>query len=110
MDVDSEVKGHLNQTIMIGGIAYIIALCFCIVGLLSPETAKLSSFGDSARQGELSYELVGYGSWQNFTRECCCVSMATAESTEVVEKWVCSNDRIKERLRKTQLALPAQIG
>lgn len=110
MDVDTEVKGHLNQTIMIGGIAYVVALCFCIVGLLSPEASKLTAFSDTAKKGDMNYELVGYEGWQNFTRDCCCVSMTSRDGSTEVEKWVCENSRIKERLRKTRLNLPATVG
>lgn len=107
-EVDNVVKGHLNTTVMVGGIAYVVALCFCIVGLLTPENTSLTTFGSASRTGDTDYEFVGYGSWQNFTRGCCCTSMSQGDY--VVEKWVCDKSVVKERLRSNVFALPQTVG
>ena len=109
MNIDDEVKGHLNQTIMFGGVMYLLAMCFCVVGLLSPESKSLTAFGSATQQGTLPYELVGYTTWANFTDSCCCTSMSTPGSDMVVEKWVCHNNKIKERLRRTTVSLAATL-
>nr|CCC49769.1 conserved hypothetical protein [Trypanosoma vivax Y486] len=84
------------------GVMATISLVMCVCGMLNTETKestsgyKISSYDD---------DLMGYLTWDNFTKNCCCSSAVDMEPHPPyqaidVEEWVCSNRRVKERIRR----------
>jgi hypothetical protein len=46
--------------------------------------------------------LAGYTTWSDFTENCCCVAFSNQTrgwGAHTVERWTCSNGRVKERMR-----------
>lgn len=109
MEIDDDIKAALNQSIMISGIMFILAMCFCLVGLLSPDSVAVTAYSDNSLRNTAEYEFLQYGSWQNFTEACCCTAMTSLSGDLVVEKWTCLNGKVKERLRKTSVTLPSMV-
>ena len=156
------VQKTFNMWLMLAGFLGFVALGFSFMGLLEKTEAVVEEpvhaangvwggIGTSVPNmpSTLNAELVGYGSWANFTESCCCVPYAipihsqegggtnslaalmayaggtanaanatsAANSREArpsgadgakehysnaiakVEKWVCANGRVKERVR-----------
>ena len=95
MRIDKLVKESLNRFLMGGGLLGFIALGLCIVGLLVDGSI------DEPAERTVDQDFAGYNQWSNFTQHCCCVPYQNPNGAvyEVIEKWVCDNGRIKERLR-----------
>jgi hypothetical protein len=49
-------------------------------------------------------QLAGYASWDSFVDNCCCAAFdnQTGRTAQSVEKWICANGKVKERLRRVR--------
>lgn len=122
LQIDRSVKAQLNYFLMFAGLLGFLALGCCVVGLEVKTNSGSVTPADS--QGTIEKELAGYATWDLFTANCCCayaendlaaMRRARASSDAAwgsgpqkdaaagwLEKWVCGNGRIKERLRSWQ--------
>jgi hypothetical protein len=99
MLIDRQVKMRLQGFLMGGGVIGSIAFAMCILGLISRDATMTIG---TQRTTSVAVELAGYSNWTTFTENCCCLinSNSAAKSSLIsIEKWVCSNKRIKERVR-----------
>lgn len=102
-EINQVVKDRLNCALMIQGLFGLFALALCAVALLSsPASAVSVSDFDSTRSN--TTEFVGYANFDVFTSKCCCTATVDTNHTPhvAVEKWICENGRIKERVRATK--------
>lgn len=100
--IDVDVKKQLNMFLMVGGAMAFVALGLCIVGHLSRNNKEPIRW--NRPDHDIDNELAGYGSWDNFTKACCCVSNwgdPARTRSRVVEQWNCDNGVVKERVRST---------
>ncbi|KEG09399.1 hypothetical protein DQ04_05281010 [Trypanosoma grayi] len=81
----------------------VVALVMCLCGMLHTESFD---FVDGVRhESTVEHELLGFGSWEEFTSHCCCLSVLNLTATFPyyvldVEDWLCDNGRVKERVRR----------
>jgi hypothetical protein len=100
LHIDRVVKGRLQIFVMVGGILGGLALALCIVGLITREATSV--VGASGSDQSIATQLAGYPTWTAFTSGCCCTGHMNPtghDSNLWVEKWICANGRIKERVR-----------
>ena len=108
--INNLAEGMLKVYFIISGLLSCVALAFCALGVMHYYT-RGKQFEEVTPPGEivnLDDELLGYDLWQNFSSECCCMHypnvsvISTGEYDEWVdvEKWVCSNGKMKERQRR----------
>nr|CCC92187.1 conserved hypothetical protein [Trypanosoma congolense IL3000] len=80
-----------------------LALAMCFGGMVRAEQRTV------LRNAQSSYstnkQLFDYGDWGNFTENCCCHSMSGLKPVSPnqvvdIERWVCNNGLIKERVRR----------
>ncbi len=97
--IDGLVKSRLQAFLMGGGIIASVAFAMCVLGLITREATM--TIGPDATASAAT-QLVGYANWTDFTAHCCCLVNTNAPSMSTlmsIEKWVCGNGRIKERVR-----------
>lgn len=105
-DVDEEINkvttDALIRFLMIGGVFGVIALSCCALGLLVNDQEESTVGSPFPQTSTTATQLATYSSWDQFTSHCCCTSNQNAVNTstyQVVEKWLCTNGRVKERVR-----------
>jgi len=101
--IDIFVKGKLQIFLMIGGLIGFVALAMCLLGIMARTEDSVGPVFPSVWTTET--QLAGYDSWDDFTASCCCSNNTNTKSAYVtIEKWMCSNGRLKERVRATTTA------
>jgi hypothetical protein len=103
--IDRLVKSILQVFLMVGGVLAVIALGCCILGLLARQQTNFT--GPFPSNSSTATELASYTSWNEFTSHCCCLEYHNNEnqsSFTTLEKWVCENGKVKERIRETYSA------
>lgn len=101
--IDRAVKSRLQMFLMVAGVIGAVALSLCLIGLITREqTAVLGPFPATRT---IASELAGYASWNDFRTNCCCTqntNPAQGGSYRLIEKWMCMNGKIKERVREIE--------
>jgi hypothetical protein len=99
--IDRAVKTRLQLFLMIAGVLGAVALSLCVIGVITREsTTVLTPFPSPANT---ETELAGYASWNDFRYNCCCTANTNPSQggeNRLIEKWICMNGRIKERVRE----------
>jgi hypothetical protein len=98
--VDRAVKAQMQKFLMTGGVLGFVALGLAVLGLIAEQSSSV--LPPFPVPSTTATELASYGSWSAFTDSCCCLQYnnTASESNYLwVEKWVCGNGRIKERVR-----------
>mmetsp|Transcript_2991 Transcript_2991/g.11444 ORF Transcript_2991/g.11444 Transcript_2991/m.11444 type:complete len:1015 (-) Transcript_2991:60-3104(-) len=113
MLTESSLKWALSFFMFLGIVCF-LCLSVCFFGIFRGEFT--SPFVSSLHLEEarncpevLQHEFLGYGSWKNFTQNCCCQSspvysdrlynVVSRDTYDDVEMWLCRNQQKKERIR-----------
>lgn len=88
--------------VFVGALAF-ICLAIGLIGILyasanSPVFKPTTSTEDKTDATQLQF--IGYGSWENFTMNCCCRAGDPVNDFTTVESWYCRNGLYKERGRE----------
>lgn len=105
-EINQVVKSRLNCALMLQGVLGLVALALCAVALLSSPSVVITVTGGVASATAArsnATEFLGYNTWEAFVDSCCCTSAVNTNSTATayvaVEKWICANGKVKERVR-----------
>eukprot|EP01012_Entosiphon_sulcatum_P031487 TRINITY_DN3986_c0_g1_i1.p1 TRINITY_DN3986_c0_g1~~TRINITY_DN3986_c0_g1_i1.p1 ORF type:complete len:925 (-),score=104.87 TRINITY_DN3986_c0_g1_i1:24-2798(-) len=94
-EINQHVSTLLTRFFLLSGLFSFIALIFSVLGILNHMYTVESNYTfASPYANTVDAQFSGYNTWSNFTGHCCCFNMSTA-----VEKWVCKNDHVVERMR-----------
>ncbi|CUG06403.1 GPI-anchored surface protein, putative [Bodo saltans] len=99
--IDRSVKTRLQLFLMIAGVLGAVALSLCVIGVITRETSTV--LGPFPSPANTETELAGYSSWNDFRYNCCCTQNTNPTKggeNRLIEKWICMNGRIKERVRE----------
>ncbi|EKF26487.1 hypothetical protein MOQ_009811 [Trypanosoma cruzi marinkellei] len=97
------IKKYMQWFFLALSVCTTVALVLCLSGMLY---GKKEDFVDGVwRDNSVERELMGYGSWENFTAHCCCLSIVNLTATYPyylldVENWLCEDGRVKQRVRR----------
>eukprot|EP00758_Cryptobia_borreli_P016263 Tbor_TRINITY_DN6091_c0_g1::TRINITY_DN6091_c0_g1_i3::g.11186::m.11186 len=72
-----ELGISFNVWLLVAGLCIYLALGFCTIDLRVPEKQQLypsNYMGDWRQKTPVTHELLGYDSWSNFTKSCCCMA------------------------------------
>lgn len=92
----------LNLFFMGGGLVCLVALGCCVLGLMSKQTNAVIGVDETLYETvDTDFHFAGYASFTEFTLHCCCLPYENPlPFTQArIEKWVCENGKVKERLR-----------
>lgn len=87
------------------GILGFVAFGMCFLDTVSRDTSSDRFIGAAATSLTAEVQLAGYASWDAMVDGCCCVPFANLKAKLPsyvldVEKWMCSNGRIREKMRR----------
>ncbi|RHW70756.1 hypothetical protein DPX39_080045400 [Trypanosoma brucei equiperdum] len=90
-----------------------LSLAMCIGGMMYKGDNISLTNAQSAYS--VHNQLFGYKSWEEFTRNCCCSSLSSPaalppNNVMALERWVCRNRLVKERVRRDVLKGEAVDG
>lgn len=73
-----------------------------VVGTTTDESLPINVEECVIEQTVESLEFVGYSSWDEFTRHCCCMARPHSGDVPLTELWACENGLYKERQRRAR--------
>jgi hypothetical protein len=99
--INEDTLHVLHIFFMAMGTFAILALGCCILGVIHYNAASGHFSPISTPTPTVRSEFAGYDSFDVFAMQCCCEAFTNRTASEVLhlEKWICENGRIKERLR-----------
>lgn len=99
--IDRAVKTRLQLFLMIAGVLGAVALSLCVIGLITRQSSAV--LGPFPAVSDTDTQLAGYPSWNDFRYNCCCTQNTNPSQggeNRLVEKWICVNGEVKERVRE----------
>jgi len=110
--INADTLDILNVFFLVTGLLAFVALGLCTLGIVRYNSGR--PFRSMSETGTFDRELLDYNTFEEFSTECCCiphsnVSLNRTESPNLfagwqedyrdIEKWVCGNGKVKERMR-----------